>query len=264
MRADSNSAALSHCSHPLHGYAVYLVADRAYAASMGRRLESVVERALASKCVSAVQLRDKQLGTRDAIRLAERLRDACHAARVPFLINDRLDVALAVDADGLHVGQDDMPAELARHLLPAGKLLGVSAGDEHEAVADGALAAADYFGVGSVYGTASKVDAGAPIGVDGLRLVARRVAPTPVVAIGGIGVGEAEEEEKRRDDTACSPATACVRDGGAAGVAVISAIIGADDPAAAARALYAQVKRARAAAATAAAASARRVHDQRE
>jgi thiamine-phosphate pyrophosphorylase len=144
---------------------------------------------------------------------------------VPLIVNDRVDVALAIDADGVHVGQDDMPAPLARRLLGAGRILGVSAGTVEEALqaqADGA----DYLGTGDVYGTPSKADAGAPIGVAGLAAVARAVA-IPVVAIGGIQVGNA---------------AAAIR-AGASGVAVISAVVGAPDPEAAARALRGIVER---------------------
>ncbi len=144
-----------------------------------------------------------------------------------LIVNDRIDVALAVDADGVHVGQTDMPAVTARALLGDERLLGVTAADSagaERARRDGA----DYIGCSAVFATPTKTDTGPPIGLRGLQDMAAAVQ-LPVVAIGGINAGNA---------------AGAIR-AGAAGVAVVSAIIAADDPRAAAAELAAIVRQAR-------------------
>ena len=128
-------------------------------------------------------------------------------------------MALAIDADGLHVGQDDMPAALARRVAGSGKILGVSAGNIEEA-RRAALDGADYIGASPIFSTPTKPDALRPMGLEGLRALASAVA-LPVVAIGGINAGNA----------------AAILGAGAAGIAVVSAIVSADNVEAAARAL---------------------------
>jgi thiamine-phosphate pyrophosphorylase len=153
------------------------------------------------------------------VALGQALLAITRPASIPLIVNDRLDVALAIEADGAHVGQDDLPAAMARQILGPERILGVSAetvGQAQQAERDGA----NYLGVGDVFGTPSKPDAGSPIGIDGLAATVRAVA-LPVVAIGGITLDNA-------------PAVIAV---GAVGVAVISAVVGAADPAAAARQL---------------------------
>jgi len=186
----------------------------------------VVEAAIAGG-ISVVQLRDKHESTRDMVELGLRLRKLTENTGVKLLVNDRIDVAMAIDADGVHVGQDDMPAAIARRLIGLDKILGVSAGtvaEARQAEADGA----DYIGVGAVYGTTSKSDAGEAIGVDGLHNIARSVS-IPAVAIGGINAVNAAR---------------CM-EGLSKGVAVISAIMSADDPASASRQLLEIVTEAR-------------------
>ena len=197
---------------------MYLVTDEAL--SGGRSLLDIVTAAIRGG-VTVVQYREKSASTRRMIEEAAEIRGVCQAANVPFIVNDRLDVALAVNADGVHVGQDDIPASLARKLLGKGKILGVSAGSEEEArkaVEDGA----DYIGASPVFSTPTKPDAPAPLGIEGLRHMARSVR-IPVVAIGGINRANA----------------AAMMEAGAAGIAVVSAIIAAEDPEAAAHALRA-------------------------
>jgi len=196
--------------------ALYLVTDAGL--SRGRGHLAVVEAAIRGG-VTVVQYREKSASTRRMIEEASQLAMLCRAAGVPFIVNDRCDVALAVDADGVHVGQDDMPARLARRLIGRRKILGVSAGSVEEALraaADGA----DYIGASPVFSTPTKPDAPPPLGVEGLRLMTRR-AGIPVVAIGGI------TRENAR----------AMLDAGAVGVAVVSAIVSADDVEAAAREL---------------------------
>lgn len=202
-------------------FALMVITDRRL--SLGRPQLDVIRAAIAGGA-TIVQLRDKDGSTREMIALGRALRDLTRETGVVLLVNDRIDVALAIDAEGAHVGQDDMPADLARTLLGPNRILGVSAATPDEAVAAQA-AGADYVGTGAVYATGSKSDAGEPIGLAGLAAVARAVH-IPVVAIGGIGVGRAGP---------------CIAHG-AAGVAVISAIVSQPDPEAAARQLRLEIE----------------------
>jgi thiamine-phosphate pyrophosphorylase len=191
-----------------------LVTDRGLAA--GR---SVIDVALAAVRGGAtvVQLRDKEAPTRAFVEEARALKAALAPLGVPLAINDRLDVALAVDADGLHVGQDDMPVEAARRLMGPGKFVGLSITAVDQVLRPDA-AAADYLGVGPIYAQSTKVDAAAPLGIDGLRRI-RRLTGKPVVAIGGLTPEN----------------SAPVLAAGAEGLAVVSAIVAAADPEAEAR-----------------------------
>jgi thiamine-phosphate pyrophosphorylase len=186
--------------------------------------EALVPRARAAVHGGAtmIQLRLKHA---DARTLAAIARALIEAVDVPVIINDRADVALAVGAAGAHLGADDVPIPALRNVVPPGFILGASAGNDAEL--DEAMGAgADYVGIGAVYATGSKSDAGAPIGINEFARLAARAAQhgLPAVAVGGI--------------TAATAHT--VREAGAAGVAVISAIFGAHDPEAAARALRAE------------------------
>jgi len=191
-----------------------LVTDRGLAG--GR---SVIDVALAAVRGGAtmVQLREKDATTRAFVESARALKAALAPLGVPLAINDRLDVALAVDADGLHVGQDDMPVEAARRLMGPGKFVGLSITALDQALRPDA-AAADYLGVGPIYAQSTKSDAAAPLGLDGLRRI-RGLTGKPIVAIGGL----------TPDNSA--PVLAA----GADGLAVVSAIVAAADPEAAAR-----------------------------
>lgn len=177
-----------------------------------------------------VQLRDKDVPARDQYALGQRLRELTRAHGVALICNDRVDLALALDADGVHLGQDDLPPRVARALLGPDRIVGVSAGSpaELELVRD---QGADYLGVGPFAATGSKADAGAAIGPAGIAAV-RALTDLPIVAIGGIGPTNA--------------AAAILA--GANGVSTISAIVAARDPEAAARALRHAVDAARAAA----------------
>jgi thiamine-phosphate diphosphorylase len=205
-------------------YTLYLVTDASL--SRGRTLLQVVGAALRGG-VTIVQYREKSATTRRMIEEARELRKLCASAGVPFIVNDRVDVALAVDADGVHVGQDDMPAALARRLIGDKKILGVSAGDPEEArraVADGA----DYIGASPVFATPTKPDAPPPMGTEGLRRLARAVS-IPVVAIGGMNAENA----------------ASIMAAGASGIAVVSAIVAADDVERAAQAILSAMEKVR-------------------
>lgn len=202
---------------------LYLVVGRD--ALGARALEDVVAAALAGG-VTLVQLREKDISDQALAELAAALKSLLAPRGVPLIINDRADVARAIDAAGVHLGQDDMDAARARALLGPDKLIGVSAGTPEEAaLVDPAFA--DYVGVGPVYATPTKADAGAPIGIEGLRSLRADLPPLPLVAIGGIGAGNAAE---------------VMASGAAEGIAVVSAICRAADPEAAARNLRQAIK----------------------
>lgn len=165
-----------------------------------------------------LQLRDKSLGAAELLPLAQELRALCRRHGALLFVNDRLDVAMAAGADGVHLGPDDLPVSDARAVAPPGFLIGYSTDDPDEArraVAEGA----DYIGCGTVWPTGSKADAGDAIGPEGVRRVTRAVR-VPVVAIGGISVERAAELPSE-----------------AAGAAVIGAVMAAPDPSAATRSL---------------------------
>ncbi len=184
-----------------------------------RRTVLDVVRAALRGGAPAIQLRAKEAGGREAAELAAALLAETRAAGALLFVNDRVDVALAAGADGAHVGQDDLPVAAVRRIVPPGFLVGVSA-ETPELALRAERDGADYVGVGPVRPTASKDDAGEAVG---LARVAEVVAAVriPVVGIGGIHAGNAAD----------------VLRAGAAGVAVISAVMQAADPEAAARAL---------------------------
>lgn len=166
-----------------------------------------------------VQLRDKTASDADMTARARRLLPHCRAAGVPLIVNDRLEVALASGADGLHMGQSDGDPRAARAALGPDRILGLSIETEAQvaAIPPGCI---DYIGAGPIRATATKPDAAAPLGLDGLARIAAR-APVPTVAIGGIGLGD----------------VAAIKAAGCAGTAVVSAISATADPEAATRAL---------------------------
>ena len=164
----------------------------------------------------AIQFRQKQGSTRELIETARAMQVVCRRLGAPLIINDRLDVALAVAADGVHLGQDDFPLALAREILGPDKIIGGSASTLEEARLC-RTQAVDYVGLGPVYPTGSKADASPAGGLELVRRVSREL-DLPVIAIGGIGATNASE----------------VLAAGAHGVAVISAVCCQDDPSAAA------------------------------
>lgn len=197
-------------------YSVYLVTDESLA--LGRPVEQVVC-AAAGGGVTVVQLRDKQSSTRAFLDLTAKIRPVLHSRNIPLVINDRLDWAMACGADGVHFGQDDLPCRDARRIAGPDLVIGVSVGSPEEARA-AEREGADYVAASPVWSTPTKPDAPPPVGLDGLRAI-RAATRLPVVAIGGIHAGNAAD----------------VIRAGASGVAVVSAIMSAPDPAAAARAL---------------------------
>ena len=170
-----------------------------------------------------LQLRLKEATSRELLRVSDAIRPRARAAGALFLVNDRPDIARAADADGVHLGQDDLPVAAARRILGPERLIGVSAHDVREALAAEA-AGVDYIAVGPIYATTSKARPLAPRGLDLVRAV-RASVQRPLVAIGGI-----------------SPDTApAVRRAGADGVAMMAALVRAPDVAAAVRAALARL-----------------------
>ena len=195
---------------------LYVVTDREQTGARG--VPATVKAAIEGGA-TIVQLRDKEASTRELVDAARELKSVCHAAGVPLLINDRVDVAMAAEADGVHLGQSDMALEDARRLLGPDAIVGVSVRDAAE-VLDAQRYGASYVAANGVWATATKTDFGAPLGIDGLRLLVG-ASDLPLVAIGGIST-----------EQAYSLAAA-----GCAGIAVVSAIMKAADPRRAAEAL---------------------------
>jgi thiamine-phosphate pyrophosphorylase len=197
-------------------YLLYLVTDRGL--SRGRATSDIVREAVAGG-VTCVQLREKDLPTRAFISQARHLVALLRPMGIPLIINDRLDVALAAGADGVHLGQKDMEIADARRLSRPGFIIGISA----ESFADAVRAqtqGADYIGISPVFATRTKRDAAPPLGLDGVRRI-RAAVDLPLVGIGGINA----------DNAAATIAA------GADGIAVVSAIVAADCPRSAAAAL---------------------------
>jgi thiamine-phosphate diphosphorylase len=203
---------------------LYVLTDRGL--SRGRSEREVVEAAIAGGA-TAIQLRWKTGSMREAVEVGRELKALCTRSDVLFVVNDRIDLALALDADCVHLGDEDLPLEDTRRIVGDRMLIGYSPPTLDEAI-DAERLGADYLGVGPVYGTTSKSDAGEAIGVERIATVARAVS-IPIVGIGGITAGNA----------------AAVVKSGAAGVAVISSVVAADDVELAVRALRAAVDGAR-------------------
>ena len=170
-----------------------------------------------------VQFRQKQGTTRELIAMGQSMQAVCEQHKVPLIVNDRADIALAVGATGAHFGQDDMPVAIGRRILPTETIIGASARTEEkilEAITEGA----DYIGFGPIYGTTSKPDAETAKGLDRLRRMCD-IAACPVIAIGGITVQTARD----------------VIRAGAHGIAVISAVCAHAEPTVATQALLNEI-----------------------
>lgn len=196
-------------------YTLYLCTDRALMTT--KTVEESVERAIAGGA-TVVQLREKTLSARAFYDLALRVKQITAPRGVPLIINDRVDVALAAAADGVHIGQSDLPAREVRRIIGREMLLGVSASTLAEAVS-AARDGADYLGVGAMYATATKDDA-CIVTMDALRQI-RQAVSLPIVVIGGINEQTAPH----------------FRDTGVDGLAVVSAIVAKEDIEGAARTL---------------------------
>lgn len=193
---------------------LYLCTDQVIA--LGRPIIEAVEAAVAGG-VTMVQLREKTASTRDFYRLALEIHALTQCLHLPLVINDRLDIALAIGAEGLHLGRSDLPLPVARRLAGNALFIGLSASTVEEALRAQAEGA-DYLGVGAVYPTGTKSDAGGAIGLEQLARIQAAVH-IPVAAIGGVNEGNAAQ----------------VMETGVAGIAVISGILSQPDIEAAAR-----------------------------
>ncbi len=188
---------------------LYLVTDQALTG--GRPLAEVVAAAVQGG-VTCVQLREKQADTREFLAQALLLKELLAPYAVPLVINDRIDIALACGAHGVHLGQSDMPVEVARRLLPSEVFIGWSVESRDDVVRSASLPV-DYLGVSPVFSTPTKTDTKQPWGLTGLAQV-RSATRLPLVAIGGIGLGNAQQ----------------VLQAGADGLAVVSALCSAASP----------------------------------
>ena len=201
---------------------LYLVTDRDL--SQGRATGNIVAAAVRGG-VTCVQLREKQASTREFVAKARAIKTLLTAQErhIPLIINDRLDVALAVGADGVHLGQSDMELCDARRIAGANFIIGISAESVADAMA-AAAAGADYLGISPVFATPTKTDTAPPLGLEGIRAI-RAAVSLPLVGIGGINQDNAS----------------AVLQAGADGVAVVSAIVSAACPRSAAAALKQQI-----------------------
>lgn len=184
---------------------------------------SVVSKAIAGGC-RAVQLRDKQLDDRLFIEIALEIKKVCDTQGALFFVNDRVDVASIVGSSGVHLGVSDISVRDARGFLPPGVIIGYSPEGEDDA-AEALGSGADYLGIGPVYDTGTKEDAGKPIGVEGLLRYCKK-GMSPVIAVGGVNADRVR----------------AVMESGVSGVAVSSAVRGAVDPAMEVRSILAQIE----------------------
>lgn len=203
-------------------YTLYLCTDRNIMTTDS--IEESVELAIKGG-VTVVQLREKECTSRELYELARRVKEITDAYEIPLIINDRLDIALAVGADGVHLGQKDVPVQAARNILGADKIVGATANTVEKAV-EAWKSGADYLGVGDIFGTTTKSDT-KHITLEELKTI-RQSVQIPIVAIGGIN----EENISLLKDT------------GVEGAAVISAIIGKKDITAATEELIANFREA--------------------
>jgi len=204
---------------------LYVITDEEIAGGLSHA--EIARRALAGGA-DVIQLRDKSCGVKDLLRIGRVIRGLTRKTGALFIVNDRLDVALACGADGVHLGQDDLGTGVARQIAPHGFIIGVSVGTLEEAIrAEGE--GADYLALSPVFPTASKYDAGPAHGLGILQDMRRNVS-IPIIAIGGINTGNVKD----------------VIAAGADGVAVISAVVGSPDIAAAARRLRKMVRKSKA------------------
>lgn len=189
-------------------YSLYLITDRSFL--RGRELKKVVEEAILGG-VTLVQVREKNISTREFYNVALEVKEVTKHYKVPIIINDRIDIAQAIDAEGVHLGQSDMHIKIARKILGEEKIIGISAGNVKEAI-EAERDGADYLGIGAVFYTGTKKDIETPIGIEGLKEVCNSVK-IPSVAIGGVNETNFKE----------------VLSTGVNGISVISAILGKDD-----------------------------------
>lgn len=189
-------------------YGLYIVTDEILAPGCSHI--QIARESLAGGA-NIIQLRDKRRGGAELYTIAKEIRSLCNEYSAEFIVNDRLDIALLTGADGVHLGQDDIPVSAARTIAPRPFIIGISVGSVEEAIL-AEKGGADYLGVGPVYPTGTKKDAGPAVGPSLIRKI-REKTKIPIVAIGGINLSNARD----------------VIDAGADGIAVISAVICSPD-----------------------------------
>ena len=205
-------------------YSLYLVTDRNL--SRGKTTLDIVKLAVRGG-VTCVQLREKDCTTREFINEALAIKDFLKTSKIPLIINDRLDVAQAVGAEGIHLGQSDMPFSMAKTIVGNSMIIGISAESVKDAI-QAEKEGADYIGVSPIYKTPTKTDTAPPLGLPGLREI-RKAVNIPLVGIGGLNKSNVYDVIKNGGD----------------GVAVVSAIVSADDPEESSRALRSIIDRAK-------------------
>ncbi|MGD8780136.1 MAG: thiamine phosphate synthase [Ignavibacteria bacterium] len=195
---------------------LYLVTDRDL--SLGRPIDEIVN-AAAKGGATLVQLREKKCSTREFVEIANKLLEILRPKEIPLLINDRLDVALAVKADGVHIGQSDMPYEIAREMLGPEAIIGLSVESVEDAIEAEKLDV-DYIGLSPIFSTPTKTDTKHELGLEGIKKI-KKISGHKLVGIGGMNSSNAER----------------VIAAGADGIAVVSAICSAESPEKASREL---------------------------
>lgn len=186
---------------------LYLVTDRKWL--NGRKLTDDLKKAILGG-VTTIQLREKNLSNEEFISIAKEVKKVCQNYHIPFIINDNLEVALAINSDGIHIGQNDIPASIVRKQIGPNKILGVSVHNLREAF-QAKIDGADYVGVGAIFSTETKNDA-TNVTLDSLKKICDNI-DLPVVAIGGINLDNISK----------------LKNINIAGIAVVSAIMNADD-----------------------------------
>lgn len=189
-------------------YSLYLVTDRSFLKD--KSIAESVEEAIKGG-VTLVQVREKDASSRDFYKVALEIKQVTDKYKIPLIIDDRIDIAEAVDAAGVHLGQSDLPLKKAREILGSEKIIGISVGNASEAK-EAEIGGADYVGIGTIFFTGTKKDIKTPIGIEGLTEIVRSIN-IPSVAIGGIDQGNVKK----------------VMSSGTSGVAVISAILGKEN-----------------------------------
>lgn len=203
---------------------LYLVTDRSL--SLFHNQEEIVKQAIEGG-TTIVQLREKDCSSLEFYQYALQLKEILKDTNIPLIINDRLDIALAVDADGLHIGQSDLPYNLARKILGKDKIIGLSV-ETIEQAKEANLLDVDYIGLSPVFSTNTKLDINTPLGLEGINKIAS-FTKHPTVAIGGINTTNTKE----------------IIQSGADGIAVVSAIVSSKKPKEAAQQLSQLVKNAK-------------------
>lgn len=190
-------------------FELYLVTDRKL--SKGRKLEDIVTSAV-NGGATIIQLREKECSTREFIEFGKKIRAILKSKNIPLIINDRIDIALAVKADGVHIGKNDMFYQTARDILGKDAIIGLSVESVQDAI-EAEKFDVDYLGLSPIYSTPTKTDIQHELGLEGIREI-RKISKHKLVAIGGIKTYNTKE----------------IIQAGADGIAVVSAICSAEDP----------------------------------